>query len=186
MSSSAVDPVLYALVGSAQETTGATAGLLLERQHDDLIVVAAVGDRVEHLRGAVVPGDGGVAAYVLASGQPLALTVRPGDPRLREGVMALLDQPPSAVLGVPCASDEDAVGALLLLDKPAGQFTFDDVELATLLAGIAGVAIVQAGPASLQVPDPAELASGLERLARADPARYAMVATIVEALLARG
>jgi GAF domain-containing protein len=186
MTSSAADPVLQAVLGSALQTTGAMVGFLLRPNGDDLTVVATAGYGVDHLRGSVVPGEGGVAAYVLASGQPLALTVRPGDPRRQEGVLALLDQAPSAVLGVPCSTDEDAVGALLLLDKPAGQFTFDDVELATLLAGIAGVAMAQAGPGGVQVPDPAELAGDLERLARSDPSRYGMVATIVQALLARG
>lgn len=41
---------------------------------------------------------------------------------------------------------------MLLLDEPAGQSTFDDVELATLLAGIAGVAMLQAGPGVLRLP----------------------------------
>lgn len=186
MSTSTVDPVLQALLGSALQTTGSVVGFLLRRDGDTLTIVATAGERVDHLRGSVLQGDGGVAAYVLVSGQPLALTVRPGDPRLREGVMALLDEAPSAVLAVPCSSDDDAVGALLLLDKASGQFTFDDVELATLLAGIAGVAMAQAGPGGVQVPDPTELAGDLERLARADPPRYGRIATIVEALLARG
>jgi GAF domain-containing protein len=87
------------------------------------------------------------------------------------------------VLCVPCGDDE-IVGALELVDKAGGAaFSFDDVELATLLAGIAGVAIEARadGPAA---PSARELASGLERLAATDAARYDTVARAVAALVA--
>ena len=186
MSTMAADPVLQALMRSATQASGAELGVLLRHDGEVLRVVATDGERAHVVSGATVPVHAGIAGYVLASGQPIALSVKPGDPRLSDGVIALLPVPPSTALCVPCTTDEDSVGALLLLDKAGGQFTFDDVELATLLAGIAGAALAGGDAGRSRVPDPGELGGDLSRLAAADPARYAMVATLVQALLARG
>ena len=186
MTTLAADPVLDALVRAAADTVGAPHGILVRHEGEVLRVVATAGDQAHALRGHRTPVHAGVAGYVLASGQPLALSVQPGDPRLQEGVTAALPQPPATVLCVPCASEEEVTGALLLLDKAGGPFTFDDVELATVLAGIAGVALAGDGAAGGQVPDPSELGGELDRLFRTDPGRYSLVATLVQALLARG
>ena len=78
------------------------------------------------------------------------------------------------------------LGALELIDKSdGGRFTIDDLELATLLGGIAGAALSEDGPTEAP-PAPAELAGGLTRLASTDPARYAAVAAVLATLLERG
>ena len=74
---------------------------------------------------------------------------------------------------------------LEIIDKVDGaMFTFDDVELATLLAGVAGVAIRTIGASPPPAPDPDEIAGELRRLAAADPRRYAVVARLIDALIA--
>lgn len=187
MTTITTNPVLDALLRAASMATGATVGVLLRLEHDALRAVATAGERAHALRGATAPVHAGVAGYVLSSGQPLALSVALGDPRLREGVTAMLAEPPQTVLCVPCSGDDEVLGVLLLLDRDGGaQFTYDDVELATLLAGVAGVALASDGGGLGQVPAPAELGGELERLAHTDPARYTMVATLLGALLGRG
>jgi GAF domain-containing protein len=179
------DPVLQAIVRSAASATGAARGWLVAVDGSTMSVAAAVGEETGALVGRAVDGDAGNAGFVIASGQPIALVPRADDQRAEAGVPALLGIRPSSVLCVPCADDDDVVGALELVDKIGGSgFTFDDIELATLLAGIAAAALTRehAGPS---VPDPQQLAGELARLADADPARYVIIAAAVAALLSR-
>jgi len=182
----APDPVLHALVRAVTDVTGASAGWLLARAGDELEVVAAQGSEAAAVLGARVTAGAGTAGYVVASGQPLALSGAADDPRLAEGVPALMGRQPATVLCVACEVGDDVVGALEVIDKAGGgAFSFDDVELATLLAGIAGTALVARGASVPDVPAPAELAAGLHRLADADPPQYAAVAAALDALLHR-
>ncbi len=152
---------------------------------DELRVVAAGGDQPGTLIGRTTPAGEGSAGFVVASGQPLALAGH-GDERLRRGMAAIIGRELASVLSVPCVSNETVVGALELVDKEGGQaFSFDDVELTTILAGIAGVVLAQ-GAHRPDVPTPSELAGDMERLAAADPDRYAAVAPVLSALLSHG
>jgi GAF domain-containing protein len=179
----ASDPVLAAITQAAVGATGASHGWLLRVDGGELEVAAAVGDGASQLVGRRVPAGSGTAGYVAASGQPLALAGSAGDARLGEGVVAELGQRPASVLCVPCADDEEVVGALELIDKNGGErFSFDDVELVTLLGSIAAPALTARGGGA-EVPSPNELARELSRLADGDPSRYATVAGVIEALL---
>jgi GAF domain-containing protein len=179
------DPVLQSIVEAAIGATGATAGWIVTPDDERLAVRAAAGAGAAALVGRPAQAEGGTAAFALASGQPLALVLRPDDPRVGEGVPALLGLRPRSALVVPCAHDGGVVGALELIDKQGGpSFGFDDLELATLLAGVAASALRAASAAV--VPAPAELAGDLARLATADPVRYAAVAAAVTALLRAG
>ncbi|MFN2504416.1 MAG: GAF domain-containing protein [Acidimicrobiales bacterium] len=182
------DPVLQAIAKAAADFTGAAAGWVVGTAGDRLVVRAVAGDAPPSLVGAQAPDGAGPAEYVVTSGQPLALASRVGDPRAAEGLAAVLGRPPGSVLCVPCEVDDAVVGALELVDKAGGgSFSFDDVELATLLAGIAGVALVsghegRAGTAAAP-PSPSDLADGLARLAATAPTRYPAVAEVVATLV---
>jgi GAF domain-containing protein len=179
--------VLQAIVEAATEATAATDGWILAARDDRLHVLAAAGDRPGQVLGASVPAGEGTAGYVVASGQPLALAPRRDDARAAAGVSRLNGLQPTSVLCVPCADEDSVAGALEVVDKAGGgRFSLDDVELATLLGGIAGAALVEITGSAAGVPSPAELAGGLERLAGAEPARYAALAATVSALLDRG
>jgi GAF domain-containing protein len=163
-------PVLAAVTRVAVEATGASRGrLMIAAGSAGLHVVAAHGGS-----GAWrVDNEGGMAGYVMATGQPQVLTYQPAS----EATSA-----PSSALCVPCICDDEAVGALELQDKAGGaSFTIDDLELAGLLGGIAGVAMARRrAPSS---PDPTRLTGDLGRLAATDPARYATIANLVRSLL---
>jgi GAF domain-containing protein len=179
-----MNPVLQAVVDSAVGATAASAGWVMALQGERLAVVAAFG--VPDVVGADVAAGEGTAGFVATSGQPMAMAARAGDARLSEGILGRLTEQPSSVLCVPCTSADTVVGVLELVDKAGGgTFSFDDVEVATLLAGIAAAAI-EAGGGDVAVRSPSELGAELHRLAAADPAGYAQVATLVEAILARG
>lgn len=178
------DPVLTAIVKAAVDSTGAKAGWLLLVEKDQLIVAAVAGEAPSSLLGNLVPAGSGAGGYVVESGQPLAVTPRGDDPRFAEGLAAALGRRPSSVLCVPCESDGEIPGALEVIDKSGGgTFSFDDVELVTLLAGIAGVAFVSQSSVEIRVPDPAALSGSLAALANDDPARYATIAALLGALI---
>jgi GAF domain-containing protein len=179
--------VLQAIVDAATDATAANEGWVLAPRGERLHVLAAAGDRSGQLLGASVDAGEGTAGYVVASGQPLALAPRSDDPRATSGVAALVGLRPTSVLCVPCAGDDSIAGALEVVDKAGGgRFSLDDVELATLLGGIAGAALAETTGSASAVPAPAELAGSLERLAGTEPSRYAALAAAVSALLDRG
>ena len=149
----AADPVLHALAQAAVSATGASDGWLLAVEDAGLRVVAVAGPGTgAPVLAAVVPAGTGSAGFVAASGQPLAMAPRGDDPRFSEGTAQLLGRRPSSVLSVPASNDEGVVGVLELVDKAGGgNFSFDDVEIATMLADIAGVALTaerSSGPPS--------------------------------------
>jgi GAF domain-containing protein len=179
------DPILHAVLRSAVDATGAAHGWVLVTEDDELVVRATTASDPAMLT-ARVPATSGYAGYVASSGQPLAMSPRRGDERSGQGIAALLGIRPSSVLAVPCGSDA-VIGVLELVDKVAGgPFTFDDVELVTLLAGIAGEALVAGRDVAVDVPSPHQLGDDLLRLSATDPARYATVAALLGALLANG
>jgi GAF domain-containing protein len=180
----AFDPVLDAVTRAAVEATGAVRGWIVEPAASRMRVVAyAGGDDPGALLDTEVDATTGTAGLVLASGQPMAIVPRAGDSSNAGGVAALIGVAPTAVLCVPCGESE-VVGALELVDKVGGGgFTFDDVELATLLAGVAGVAL-ESRIDRAEVPGVGELGAMFERIAATEPARYSALATMVAALLA--
>jgi GAF domain-containing protein len=172
--------VLQAIVDAAVASTPAAEGWILRRRRARLRVVAAAGDSPGALLDAEIPYDEGVAGYVLASGQPVALSSGSDDARIMAGIPTLLTLEPTAILTVPCAADDGVIGVLELVSV-SSAFHFDDVEIATLLASIAAVALDDVS--SQPPPSPAELGRLLSDLARLDPGRYAPLAGAVRALL---
>jgi hypothetical protein len=65
-------------------------------------------------------------------------------------------------------------------------FTFDDVEIVSLLADIAGAAIADDATSTIEVTPPARLSVELTALAAQDSQRYADVARVIDALLGQG
>ena len=131
-----------------------------------------------------MPGAEGTAGFVVGSGQPIAISSQSNEQWVAQGFLGRLTRTPTGILSVPCSTDDGVVGVMELVDKAGGgSFTFDDVELATLLGGIAAAAIVTELDAPT-TPGPRELAGELGRLWENDPARYAAVATALGALLA--
>jgi GAF domain-containing protein len=181
------------VVRAAVDVTAASAGWVMGRTADGarLQVVAAasqVGGTIDisGLVGSEVAADAGTAGFVLASGQPLALSSAGADPRPAEGIPGLLGHRPATVLCIACEVDEGVLGVIELVDKGGGSaFSFDDVEFATVLAGIAGAALEASGTTTAAVAAPAALGLNLQRLADADPARYGVVAAVVTTLLER-
>lgn len=179
-------PILQSVLRSAIEATGAAQGWILETAGSELVVRASVGTDV-HLIGQRVPLDAGFAGYVASSGQPIAMSPRRDDSRSAQGVAALVGTQPGSVLAVPCGVGDTIDGVLELVEKHGGgPFTFDDVEIATLLAGIAATALQADGQPMASVPSPQQIGADLARLASSDPTRYATLATFLATVLSDG
>lgn len=182
---SVTDPVAQSVLRAAREVTGASRALLLTVDGEQLTVVAADGDDTASAVGVSVDLGRGVAGFVAASGQPVALRPSSTDERLDDDVAVALGWQPRAVLTVPCLGLDAISGVIELLDPAAeGGFDFDDVEAVTVLAGIAGT-VLETAVGVHTVPAPSELGVGLAALESADPERYARVAALVQALLDR-
>jgi GAF domain-containing protein len=166
--------VLDAVVRVALEATGATRGRLVasDPAAERLEVVAVQGGDAAWQATTPDPDSLAAVGYVIATGQPQILSRPDAGPA----------GAPSSALCAPCICHDEVVGALELADKAGGAgFSFDDLELAGLLAGVAGEAIVARRPPPAI--DPGLLIGDLVRLAAADPGRYATVARLVQSLL---
>ena len=181
---------LEAVVAGAVDATGSELGFVAGIVGDGLRILTAAGASIT---GRPSPGElvgqelrsGGTAGWVVGSGQPVAVQLTPEDPRVADEALLLGGEPPKNVLCVPCVWDDEPLGALQLVNKYGGaKFTFDDVEIVTLLGTVAGAALAEdstdAGHRSA-----VELGGELRRLESADPATFRAVATMLEALLGR-
>lgn len=178
--------ILQSVLRAAVDATGATQGWVLATAGDELVVRATFGTGPD-LVGARVPMHSGFAGYVASSGQPLAMSPRRDDERGGQGIAAIVGTHPGSVLAVPCGTDDAVHGVLELVEKHGGgPFSFDDVELATLLAGIAGSVLEANDAPGAEVPSPGDLGDDLAHLAAADPQRYAALATFLTAVLGDG
>jgi hypothetical protein len=172
--------VLHALLEALAAATAATDVWVTDTQPSEWRVVEAVGPHAATLGAGAWP-RGGVVSFVVESDQPAALVPRAGV-ELSADVESVLGRLPSSLLVVPCAGDAGTVGAIGLVDKAGGgSFSFDDLELATMLGPVAGAALL--AEREPEVADPATLAAGLLRLSSANPARYERVAAVVSAML---
>ncbi|MEE8603326.1 GAF domain-containing protein [Euzebya tangerina] len=184
MSRPTADPILSAILTAATEATGATSGLLLSTEDRLMRVVATAGAVPADILGEPISAGEGVAGYVAASGQSLVLSADSADPRLGEGTASLIGHNPTSVLAVAIQGTARTLGVIELLDARSGAFSVDDTERATSHAAIAAAALTDERLGGTRdVPEPAELAAELRRLASTDPARYATVAAILEALV---
>ena len=177
--------VLDAVLRAALDATAARAGWLVGRDPGGLRVLAVLGpDNASRLVGAVIPGGAGIVGLVMESGQPMAFSSGAQGVAASEGVAGLAGIEPEALLCVPCGEAE-AVGALELVDKiDGGRFSFDYVELVSLLARIAGAAMGE--PVGDPPPSPEALARSLQQIASADPARYSDLARVIATLIDHG
>lgn len=147
---------------------------------DTAVVAAAVGDADSANRVGQAVDLSGAAGLALQGGHAVAMNPGVGD--TSNSGAGGHDGTPSSILAVPCG-DEEAVGVLEVVAKSGGgRFSFDDVELCTLLANIAGSALVEE-PGRREPPGAAQLGAELRSLESSDPQRYAHVAELLAALL---
>jgi GAF domain-containing protein len=138
---------LETVVATAMQVIGARAAslYLVDEARDELIFAVALGGRAEQLLQRRLPIGHGIAGYVAATGQPLAIADPTSDPRFAREIAEAVNYLPQSILCFPLVLAERVVGVLQLLDKePSGSFSLADMHLLGQFAQLAALTVEQA------------------------------------------
>jgi len=165
---------LTALCGALRAVTGAAAVSVAEASDDGVVYVAADGVGAESIVGTELTGGRGLANFVAATGQSLALGQVETDARFARDVAERSGYVPTAMLLVPVlAADGDVAGVISVLDRAATLGDVDALEVTGRFADVAAHLLASVTTAN------DELA---ERLGRLDGAGRRAIAAMLEAL----
>ena len=138
--------LLEQIVQTAKHVLRAHGGTLylVDEYTDDLVFEVALGERGDMLRGTRFPIGQGIAGWVAASGQALAIADVQQDPQWAQGIGQTLGYAPKTMLAMPLLLRDNVIGVLQLMDKDDST-PFSAVDMATLglFAQQAAVAIAQ-------------------------------------------
>lgn len=176
----ALGTVFDAIAEGVADLTSARAAFVLRRTAAGVGVASGIGVRQGEV---IVIGPGDLLGLVLDGGEPVAVQglARENGPR-SEVAEQLFARVPANLLAVPCSTGNGVHGALVAGDREQGAFSVDDIEVATVLASIAGAALL-ADDSARRPPSASELATSLARLERDDPGRFDGVAMLVYRLI---
>jgi GAF domain-containing protein len=169
--------LLHATVEVARAIFSARASsvFLYDEETDELVFEAVAGEGSETLIGKRIPSSTGIAGWVLVTRQPLMLEDVMQDPRFAKDVAETTGFVPKGLMAVPLLHEEDAVGVLEVLDRPAqARFSLAEMELLGLFANQAAI--------SLDLLRRARLARAVLEGGDADAAALARVAGRLETL----
>lgn len=124
-------------------SAGAASILVLDPTSDELIFEAASGgsDVVDRH----ISAHKGIAGWVVMTGEAITVADVGRDPRFARDFAQATGYMPRSILAVPLLAGQEIVGVLEVLDKPdAATFGLDDIELLTLFARPAAIAVAQA------------------------------------------
>ena len=138
--------LLEQIVQAAMDVLGAQAGslYLIDEAAEELVWEVALGPRAAPLLGQRLPLGQGMAGWVAATGQAIAVADVQQDPRWSQQVGQAVGYLPKTMLAMPLVLADRVIGVLQLLDKNGGN-PFDNADMALLgrFANQAAVAIDQ-------------------------------------------
>jgi GAF domain-containing protein len=115
---------------------------LLDEETDELVFEAISGEGSDSLVGTRFPSSTGIAGWVLVTRQPLVLDDVSEDPRFAKDAAEATGFVPKGLMAVPLLHEEQALGVLEVLDRPARPgAALEDVELLGLFAAQAAIAL---------------------------------------------
>jgi GAF domain-containing protein len=174
--------LLRSITAAAKDLFGAAACslALLDDKEEELVFHVATGAGAEEVIGMRVPLGGGIAGWVVSSGQPIAIADVRQDPRFAADVASTTGYVPRSIIAMPLQTQRQILGVIEVLDRSAdGRDDRRDMQLLALFAEQAALAIensrvfsnlgrVLFQSAAAAVTD-ADLRSALERMAREGP-----------------
>jgi signal transduction histidine kinase len=142
---STLDPaqLLRFIIQTAAELLDCEAASILlydENQHE-LNFTAASGEDPEKLAEIPVPIEGSIAGTIFSENRPLVINDVAKDPRHYSQVSDQIQFHPRSLLGVPMRIQDRVTGVLEALNKRGGDFSEQDVNLLSVIASQAAVAI---------------------------------------------
>lgn len=138
--------LLEQIVQTAKHVLRTHAGTLylVDENTEELVFEVALGERGDMLRGTRFPIGQGIAGWVAASGQVLAIADVQQDPQWAQGIGQRLGYAPKTMLAMPLLLHDNVIGVLQLMDKDDGTpFSAADMATLGLFAQQAAVAIAQ-------------------------------------------
>jgi GAF domain-containing protein len=138
------DDVVREVVGQARRLLGVDLAYLALVQDDHLRIDVADGALTPQLLGLRIPLDAGIAAAVVARGEPVwtpDYRTEPGVRRDADADQAATAENLRGLLGVPLSLHGRVLGALLAGERQERSFDSDEIALLSALAAHAAVAI---------------------------------------------
>ncbi len=138
-----LQPLLDDIMQCAVEIAGAEAAsiLLVHRHTNDLYFAASTSPDAATLAGIVVPLEDSIAGSIIAAEQAVIIPDVAQHPRHFRGVDQRIAFTTRSILGVPLRIRDKLIGVLEVLNKQEGEFDDTDVQLITILASQAAIAI---------------------------------------------
>lgn len=135
--------LLRSIVGATVALFEAEAAsiALYRPETETLEFVIAAGAQGQGVVGMSIPAAQGIAGYAFTSGEPIAISDPERDPRFTKDFSAGTGYVPRTILAIPMRSQYRTTGILEVLDKHQGSFSMRDIELASVFADQAAVAI---------------------------------------------
>lgn len=136
--------LLQTIVEAAARLFGAAASsiALLDESREKLVFRVATGAGASEVIGLSVSVGEGIAGYVAATGQPMAVSSVQEDPRFARDTARKTGYVPKSILAMPLLYEERPLGVIEVLDKiNAPSFGMQDMELLGIFARQAAVAI---------------------------------------------
>jgi Nif-specific regulatory protein len=138
--------LLEQIVQTAKHVLRAYGGTLylVDEHTEELVFVVALGERGSQLQGTRFPVGQGIAGWVAASGQAIAIADVQQDPQWTQGIGQSLGYAPKTMLAIPLLLRDNIIGVLQLMDKDDGSpFSAGDMATLGLFAQQAAIAIAQ-------------------------------------------
>ena len=138
------DELLRSLTETARRLFGAAACSLALLSEDDseLVYTTAAGEGADDVTGMRISSSHGIAGWVVQSGQPIAISDLPNDPRFSRGLAEQTGYVPQAILAVPVETPQRMLGVISLLDRDTRRPGAEqDMALLSLFADQAALAI---------------------------------------------
>ena len=110
--------LLQLIVDATVSLFGAQAAsiAMFEREPDRLEYRVAGGPQTSDVVGMSVAPTQGIVGYVFSTGEPVALTDLPGDPRFDRTIAEQTGYLPQSVAAVPLVTEGSVVGVMLVFD----------------------------------------------------------------------
>ena len=137
---SLLDKILH----SAMAVVGAEDGslLLLDEETNELVFVLVHGDIRHELRGYRIPGDKGIAGWMVSHREPLIINNPAQDWRFSHQVDTTFGFSTRSLIGVPMIARSKIIGVIELLNKRDNEeFTETDLTLLSILGQNAASAL---------------------------------------------